>query len=69
MRRAMALVAVGFLVAGCGGNRMAQPIAMVQPTDGQMSCDLIQFEMLSNQTKSQQLYSEIDKAQDDRTAT
>jgi len=32
-----------------------------------MSCDAAQFEMLSNQTKVQALYSEIDRAQDDRT--
>ncbi|ROQ00427.1 hypothetical protein EDC65_2226 [Stella humosa] len=46
---------------------MAQPVAMVAPTDGQMSCDAAQFEMLSNQTKIQALYSEIDRAQDERT--
>lgn len=60
---ALALLAL----SACGGNRMAQPVAMVQPTDGQMTCDMAQMEMLTNQTKIQALYSEIDRAQDDRT--
>lgn len=70
MRKGNALLgaaALALALSGCGGNRMAQPVAMVQPTDNQLTCDTAQFEMLSNQTKVQALYSEIDRAQDDRT--
>ena len=55
------------ILSGCGGNRMAHPIALAGHSDGQMTCNTLQAEMMQNQNTIQNLYAEIDRAQSDRT--
>jgi hypothetical protein len=65
-RIAVAALALAIL-SGCGSNRMAQPIAVASSSDHQMGCNALQAELMQNQNAIQNLYAEIDGAQNDRT--
>lgn len=67
MKQLTAFVLASALLAGCGGNRAMDPIAVVTPLDAQADCDAHYAEMTLNQSGIQNLYAELDQIQRKRT--
>jgi len=56
------LAAAALTLSACGG-RPANPVAMVQPTDGLMNCPLLQVEYASNESRTKSLAGEMTDAE------
>jgi hypothetical protein len=62
MRALLVLAAVGLVAVGCGGSRMARPIAVAAPADAQLTCDQINGEISNNEFQIVALQNEMNEA-------
>ena len=60
--RAFLALAVAGVVAGCGGSRLAQPVAITAPTDAQLTCQQINDEISNNEFRIVALQNEVNEA-------
>lgn len=64
---AAVLAAAGLVLSACGG-RPANPVAMVQPSDDKMNCQLLQAEYGSNESRARTLAGEKTEAEQQNAA-